>query len=84
MLQATASEDREEVSDTSMTSRLYLLLDQSKISNPVSDTFMKEVQLFAAWKKRLLLSPNYISLTILPASVETEPSRNQQGGGGTN
>ena len=27
----TASEDREEVSDTSMTSRLSLLLDQSKI-----------------------------------------------------
>ena len=44
----TASEDREEVSYTSMTSRLSLLLDQSKIYNPVSDTFMKEVPLFAA------------------------------------
>ena len=41
----TASEDREEVSDPSMTSRL---LDQSEISNPFSDTFMKEVQLIAA------------------------------------
>ena len=69
-----ASEDREEVSDLSMTSRLSLLLDQSKISNPVSDTFMKEVQLFAAGgEKTAAISQLYPSLlTIPPTSVETK------------
>ena len=70
----TASEDREEVSDTSMTSRLSLLLDQSKVSNPVSDTFMNEVQLFAAGvEKTAAISQLQLSLlTIPPTSVETE------------
>ena len=54
----TASEDREEVSDLSMTSRLSLLLDQSKISNPVSDTFIKKCIFSLLEEKRLLLSPN--------------------------
>ena len=70
----TASEDREEVSDTSMTSRLSLLLDQSKILKPVSDTFMKEVQLLAAGgKNTAAISQLHLSLlTIPPTSVETE------------
>ena len=61
----TASEDREEVSDTKMTSRL---------SNPVSDTFMKKVQLFAAGcEKTAAISQLHLSLlTIPPTSVETE------------
>ena len=68
----TASEDREEVS--SMTSRLSLLLDQSNISNPVSDTLMKEVQHFAAGgEKTAAISQLHLSLlTIPPTSVETE------------
>ena len=71
----TASEDREEVSVTSMTSRLSLLLDQSKISKPVSDTFMQEVQLFAAGgENTAAISQLHLSLlTLPPASVETEP-----------
>ena len=57
-----------------MTSKLSLLLDQSKISNPVSDNFMKEVQLFAAGgEKTASISKLHLSLLkIPPTSVKTE------------
>ena len=54
-----------------MTNRLSLLLDQSKISNPVSNTFMKEVQRFAVGGEKTA-AISQLHLSLLTTSVETE------------
>ena len=66
-----ATEDREEVSDPTMTSRLSLLLDRSEILNPVLTLLWKKCN-FSLLEEKILPAQDLYLRKIPPTSVDTE------------